>query len=257
MTARTVIGRVGIDRCDLAEATVRILDRAAAGDGADVHLVNASSVAAAQDNSFYAECLNSSWLNLSDGRPLTWVSRLKEDGPPLTQVRGADLMRSVCAAGVGRGVRHFLLGSTDETLAALAGRLERDYPGAIIVGAESRPFRALSRLEQVEELERIRASGAQVVWVGLGSTYQDLEAASLARDLGAVCIGIGAAFDFIAGTFRESPRWVIALGLEWLYRLVQEPSRLWRRYLFGNLGFLRAALSGHLRERRRIAGDGK
>lgn len=255
MTSRRTIGRVGIDRCGIEEATGRIIAAALESRGCDVHLVNASSIALADDDATYADALNAAWLNLPDGRPLGWASRIFGDDPPLGHVRGADLMRSVFAAGAGSGVRHFLLGSTEETLAILNERLVAANPGAVIAGSESRPFRPLGKSEQVEELERVRISGANIVWISLGSRYQDLEAASLARDLDAVCIGIGAAFEFIAGNFREAPRLIRALGLEWAFRLAQEPSRLWRRYVFGNVGFVRAAAAGRLRERRGRSGD--
>lgn len=244
-----------MDRASIEEATATIVAAAAAGQGCDVHLINASSIALSEDDPVYADCLNRAWLNLPDGRPLQWASRAFGDDPALGQVRGADLMRSVFAAGVEGGARHFLLGSTERTLSILTEILVRDNPGAVIAGSESRPFRPLGKSEQVEELERIRASGANIVWVSLGSRYQDLEASSLARDLDAVCIGIGAAFEFLAGTFREAPHWVSAIGLEWAFRLVQEPSRLWRRYAFGNIGFIKAAIIGRLLERRNPSGD--
>ena len=256
MNPRLRIGKVGIDRCGIDEATGRIIAAALEGRGCDVHLVNASSIALADDDATYADALNAGWLNLPDGRPLGWASRMFGDDPPLGQVRGADLMRSVFAAGAGSGVRHFLLGSTEQTLATLDRSLTAANPGVSIVGSESRPFRPLGRSEQQAEMDRIRQSGANVVWISLGSRYQDLEASSLARDLDAVCIGIGAAFEFIAGNFREAPRLVRMLGLEWAFRLAQEPARLWRRYLFGNIGFIRAAIVGRRRDAGGAAGDG-
>ena len=137
-----------------------------------------------------------------------------------------------------------LNGGSPETLTALVEAIERRWPGARVVGAESPPFRDLTEEEQEAQDQRIRASGADLVWVGLGTPRQDGEVARLARSVKRPAIGIGAAFDFVAGTRAEAPVWVQRLALEWLFRFASEPRRLWRRYTIGIAGFLLAVLAG-------------
>ena len=137
---------------------------------------------------------------------------------------------------------HYLLGSDADTLAALVTAIRYRFPGVSIAGTDSPPFRDPSQGELVDRDERIRRSGAHVVWVGLGTPKQDYEVARLASATGTVAIAVGAAFDFVAGTKPQAPLWMQRSGLEWLFRLASEPRRLWRRYLFGNARFIRAAL---------------
>lgn len=205
-----------------------------------VHLVNAYTVALAEKDVPYRLCLSGTAVNLPDGKPLAWVSALHHHNPPLTQVRGAALFVDIFRLGQADGLKHYLLGSTPEVLAKLAAELRQRYPDVRIVGVESPAFRALTSEELIQQDARIRASGADIVWVGLGTPKQDLEAARLALSVTALPIAVGAAFDFIAGTKREAPAWMTRLGLEWFFRLASEPRRLWRRYLLGNLLFIRA-----------------
>ena len=111
-----------------------------------------------------------------------------------------------------------------------------------IVGVESPPFRVLSADELAQQDDRVLSSGADIVWVGLGTPKQDIESERLAAALPIVAVAVGAAFDFTAGTLQEAPAWMKSVGLEWFYRLIKEPRRLWKRYVFGNLRFLKAAL---------------
>jgi N-acetylglucosaminyldiphosphoundecaprenol N-acetyl-beta-D-mannosaminyltransferase len=127
-------------------------------------------------------------------------------------------------------------------LEALVNQIAKDYPDLELVGAESPPFRDLTEVEQREQIARIHAAKANVVWLGLGTPKQDFEAARIARGAPVVAIGVGAAFDFVAGSLREAPRWMQRSGLEWLFRLVSEPRRLWRRYTAGSARFVAAAM---------------
>ena len=126
-------------------------------------------------------------------------------------------------------------------LGELETAVRRHYRRAAVVGTDSPPFRSLSDEERAHQADRIRASGAQIVWVGLGTPKQDFEVARLARELPLVFVAVGAAFDFVAGTKRQAPQWMQRNGLEWTFRLASEPGRLWRRYLFGNARFVYAA----------------
>jgi N-acetylglucosaminyldiphosphoundecaprenol N-acetyl-beta-D-mannosaminyltransferase len=140
--------------------------------------------------------------------------------------------------------RHFFYGSTPEVLARLRARLTEQIPGLNICGLLSPPFRVASPEERRADYDTIRASGAELVWVGLGAPKQEQWIARSAPELpGAILLGVGAAFDFHAGTLRRAPVTMRTLGLEWLYRLAQEPRRLWKRYLVSNSLFIRYALS--------------
>jgi N-acetylglucosaminyldiphosphoundecaprenol N-acetyl-beta-D-mannosaminyltransferase len=208
----------------------------------DVHLCNAYTLAIADKRPCFRNLLNDSGLNLADGMSVVWANRLIHRGKqaPKGRVYGPDLFLDTFRAGKDRWLRHYLLGSTPEVLTALTLNLHTLFPGVEIVGTESPPYRELTDIEREEQLERIIASEAQLVWVGLGTPKQDIEAAKLAHQRSVVFVAVGAAFDFVAGSKRQAPAWMQRMGLEWVFRLMSEPRRLWRRYLFGNLRFLLA-----------------
>lgn len=212
--------------------------------GRHVHLANAYTVALADEDSAYRSTLSGDAINFPDGKHLAVVSRIRRDQPRLQQVRGPQLFLDTFDQGRQRGTRHYLLGSTDEVLGLLQRRLRTEFPGVEIVGAESPPFRPLTAAELAAQDDRVRASRADIVWVGLGTPKQDIECRRIASELPVVAVAVGAAFDFAAGTLRTAPKWMRAVGLEWLHRLLSEPRRLWRRYLFGNARFIRIALRG-------------
>ncbi|MBC7234624.1 MAG: WecB/TagA/CpsF family glycosyltransferase [Chloroflexi bacterium] len=173
-----------------------------------------------------------------DGMPLVWISRLRGQ-KHVRRVYGPDLMAAVCAHSVGRGYRHFLYGGAEGVPERLKERLEARYPGLQVVGTYSPPFRPLTEEEQGEVIRRIDESGADIVWVGLSTPKQERWMAMMYRRLKApVLIGVGAAFDFHAGLKKQAPRWMQRSGLEWLFRLLTEPRRLWRRYLINNPKFV-------------------
>lgn len=210
----------------------------------DVHLCNAYTLALADKSEHLREVLNDSGLNLPDGMSVLWANRLfhwGQDGPK-ERVRGTDLFLSIFETDNEYQLRHYLLGSTPEVLGSLYNNLVELFPGVQIAGTDSPPFRELAEIEREQQLQRISASGAQIVWVGLGTPKQDIEAANLARRLPLVVIAVGAAFDFVAGNKNEAPIWMQRTGQEWVYRLISEPRRLWRRYLFGNVRFLWALI---------------
>lgn len=218
-------------------AAARIAAAAAGGYGGDVHLVNAYTIALADGDPALSQVLINASMNFADGRPVALLARWAT-GRMLEQVRGPSLFEGVFETGAQYGLRHFLLGSTPTTLALLEVALVARFPDAEIVGTLSPPFREPSATELCERDAMIVASGANIVWVGLGTPRQDFEAARLSNEIGLVAVAVGAAFDFAAGTKPEAPTWMRQLTLEWLYRLVHEPKRLWRRYLFGNARFL-------------------
>ena len=189
------------------------------------------------DDQEMARIVDGAALALPDGMPLVWLGRLA--GHPVRRVYGPDLLRACCEAGLDRGWRHYFYGGKEGVAARLAGRLEREHEALEVAGVESPPFRPLSAQESAATVERIDRSGADIVWVGLGTPKQDRWAARYRPLLRApVVIPVGAAFDFLAGDLPQAPRWMQRCGLEWAFRLSCEPRRLWRRYLLGNPRFL-------------------
>jgi N-acetylglucosaminyldiphosphoundecaprenol N-acetyl-beta-D-mannosaminyltransferase len=154
------------------------------------------------------------------------------------RVSGPDFMLAYCEHAARGGEPMYLYGAAPDTLRELQARLRARWPGLRIAGAHSPPFRPLDAAEQAEDLQRIRDSGARTVWVGLGCPKQELWMAARRQELDSVLIGVGAAFDFHAGTLRRAPAWMQRSGLEWLHRLLSEPRRLGRRYLVTNTLFL-------------------
>lgn len=216
-----------------------------------VHLVNAYTVALADADARYREIFSGeAALCLPDGKPLGWVSILRRDSPRVRQVRGPDFFPSLLDAGRTHALRHFLLGSEEEVLRDLQANVNKRFPGVEIVGTFSPPFRSLTEDELREQDRLVAASRPHIVWVGLGTPKQDYEARRIAFSLGVTCIAVGAAFDFTAGRKNEAPALLRSMGLEWVFRLLSEPRRLWRRYLFGNARFLMSILRagrGHVR----------
>jgi N-acetylglucosaminyldiphosphoundecaprenol N-acetyl-beta-D-mannosaminyltransferase len=163
--------------------------------------------------------------------PLVWLSRLK-GWEGVERVYGPDLMLAVCQRTATSRYRHFFYGSSPEVLEALVMRLRRRFPTLQIVGTYSPPFRLLSPEEDAQVVDGIRAACANIVWVGLSTPKQERWMAEhVGRLPRTVLIGVGAAFDFHAGTKRQAPRWMQRSGLDWVFRLLSEPRRLYRRYL--------------------------
>lgn len=210
--------------------------------GVHVHLVNAYTIALADGDPTYASLLAGGGLNFPDGKPIAVLSGLRRQHPRLQQIRGPRLFLDVFDLGRQYGLKHYLLGSSPEVLAKLEKALLQMFPGCEIVGSESPPYRPLTKTESEAQDERIMRQGPHIVWVGLGTPKQDFEARRLAESTGLTAVAVGAAFDFTAGTTREAPGWMTAAGVEWLFRLGTEPRRLWKRYLFGNIAFLRIVL---------------
>jgi N-acetylglucosaminyldiphosphoundecaprenol N-acetyl-beta-D-mannosaminyltransferase len=206
--------------------------------GFHIHLANAYTVSLADQDTCFRSVLSGHAINFADGKPISVVSKVLRHEPALQQVRGPDLFENVMSEGRAHGLKHFLLGSTPEVLEALEAALTVRYGGLNIVGKESPPFRVLLPEEYAEQDRRILESGAEIVWVGLGTPKQDFEAKRLAERMPVVAVAVGAAFDFSAGTLVAAPPWVRKMGLEWLHRLIKEPRRLWKRYLFGNANFV-------------------
>jgi N-acetylglucosaminyldiphosphoundecaprenol N-acetyl-beta-D-mannosaminyltransferase len=182
---------------------------------------------------------NAAGLVTPDGMPLVWLSHLKGERH-VERVYGPDLMLALCARSVsGRGYRHFFYGGAPGVAERLADRLCARYPGLAVVGTYTPPFRQLTAAEDDDVVRRIDAAAPDIVWVGLSTPKQERWMhAHVGRLSAPAIIGVGAAFDFHAGLKKQAPRWMQRTGLEWSFRLMTEPRRLWRRYLTNNPMFV-------------------
>jgi N-acetylglucosaminyldiphosphoundecaprenol N-acetyl-beta-D-mannosaminyltransferase len=178
---------------------------------------------------------NAAGLVVPDGMPLVWLSRLWGSGENVERVYGPDLLLECCDRSRTAGYRHFFYGGAPGVPDLLKARLCARFPGLTVAGMYSPPFRALTPEEDAEVIRQINAARPDIVWVGLSTPKQERWMAEHRDRVEApVLIGVGAAFDFHAGLKRQAPRWMQRSGLEWLFRLMAEPRRLWRRYLRNN-----------------------
>lgn len=187
--------------------------------------------------------MNHAGMVTPDGMPLVWMGRWWGHSS-IARVYGPELLRQACRFGVPRGWRHYFYGGAPGVAERLVERLSRENPGLQVAGVESPPFRPLTEREEEELVERVQVAAPHLFWVGLGAPKQELWMAEHAGKLPVpVMLGVGAAFDFLAGLKPQAPVWMQRAGLEWLFRLMSEPKRLWKRYLVNNPRFIWLALS--------------
>jgi N-acetylglucosaminyldiphosphoundecaprenol N-acetyl-beta-D-mannosaminyltransferase len=222
-----------------------------AGGRAYVTAAAVNLVMSAREDPEARAALLGATLAVPDGQPLVWALHALGH-PAATRVYGPDLMARFCARAAQRGTPMYLYGGrTPEALALLQERLQQRFPGLVIAGAHSPPFRSLSAEEQERVIADIDGSGAQVVWVGTGQPKQEKWMLEMRPRLAApLLIGVGAAFDFHAGLVSQAPAWMGRNGLEWVYRLSREPRRLWPRYVRYNPRFVAGFLRQYLAHRR-------
>lgn len=215
-----------------------------------VNHVSADPTIIARKDAVLREALNRADLNLADGMGVVWACRALGFPTVRERVYGPDFMDLVCAWGRNRDVKHYFYGAAPGIPERLAEELTKRYPGLAVVGLESPPFRALSPEEEVDTARRITQSGADLLWLGVGTPKQQLLADRLRTmiDVRAI-LTVGAAFDFLAGVKPQAPDWIQDRGLEWAFRLASEPRRLWRRYLLGNPAFVAGLVVDAVRRR--------
>ena len=201
---------------------------------------NVHTTVMAYENPDYMAVQNGAAYVLPDGKPLSVVSR-KRGFYKAQRVAGPDLMGELFrdAEQNGSALKHYFYGGSPETIAALETRLKENYPHLKTVGFVSPPFRSLTEEEDEEAVRLMNESGADILWVGLGAPKQENWMNAHEGRVHAVMLGVGAGFDFHAGTVKRAPKWMQKCSLEWLYRLCQEPGRLFKRYLKTNLKFIR------------------
>jgi N-acetylglucosaminyldiphosphoundecaprenol N-acetyl-beta-D-mannosaminyltransferase len=221
-----------------------------------VCVCNVHAVMAAAEDPELRDAISASAVNVPDGQPLVWA--MNALGHSIDdRVYGPELMARACARSAENGTRFYLYGGRNQgALVQLALNLRQRYPGVRIVGGYSPPHRPLTEGERANVVQEINSSRADVVWVGIGVPKQEKWMAQMRPQLEApVLIGVGAAFDFHAGLVPQAPVWIQESGLEWAYRLVHEPRRLWRRYSRYNPRFV-GAFGRQLLRHRRASGKG-
>lgn len=234
--SRSILG-MRVDATSYEHATTLVLDWARRGQSRYVCASSVNNVMEAYDDASFRSVMNAADLVTPDGMPLVWG--LKLQGCRTTgRVYGPTLTELLCERAAAEGVPVGFYGGTEGVLTKLVDELHNRWPDLAISYVWSPPFRALTSSEDQEVVDRINSSGARIVFVGLGTPKQDVWMAEHKNRVTAVMLGVGAAFDFIAGEKKQSPSWLQVLGLEWLFRLACEPRRLWKRYLLRNPRFL-------------------
>lgn len=237
----TIIGiRVSITNYDLA--VQHIMCWTQSNESHYICAANVHMLMEAYDSPEYSKIVNSADLVTPDGMPLVWMLRLKGH-PDQQRVYGPTLMLHILEAAARENVPVGFYGSSPEVLQSLLARMQARFPNLKVAYSFSPPFQEMSQEEDAEIVKRINASSVRILFVGLGCPKQEKWMAEHRGKVNAVMLGVGAAFDFHAGVKAQSPAWIQKMGLEWFYRLVTEPRRLWRRYLYHNPRFIFLAIA--------------
>lgn len=253
LTSRWVLG-MRVDATSYEDASRRVVRWAQQGRSAYVCVASVHMVMEAFDSRVFQRVVNGAALVTPDGRPLVWALKsLKVKGA--SQVRGTDLTTRVVEQAAREGVPIGLYGGTPELLESFVRVLEARFPGVKVVCRIAPPFRPLTPEEDESVTQQIVASGARILFVGIGCPKQENWMAAHKERIPAVMLGVGAAFDFHTGRVRQAPRWMQSAGLEWVYRLAMDPRRLWKRYAKHNPRFV-GLLALQLLNLRRFGGAG-
>jgi N-acetylglucosaminyldiphosphoundecaprenol N-acetyl-beta-D-mannosaminyltransferase len=247
LESRHIVG-MRVDATSYGDAAQRVIEWAKAGETRAVCVASVNNVMHARDDATYRGIMNGADLVTPDGMPL--VLGLRALGVAgATRVYGPTLTPVVCERAAGEGIPVAFYGGTTEVLERLQANLRRDLPELDIVYSWAPPFRALTADEEARVIRDINSSGARILFVGLGTPKQEQWMGRHRHELSSVMLGVGAAFDFIAGAKKQAPSWMQRTSLEWLFRLVTEPRRLWRRYLVSNPRFIGLFAAQMLRAR--------
>lgn len=205
---------------------------------------NVHTTVTAYEDAAYCAVQNGGIMAIPDGGPLSALGR-KRGYPHMGRTTGPSYLEEILRLSAEKGWRHYFYGSTEETLGKLRRVLEERYPGVSVAGMYSPPFRPLSAEEDAAITAQINESNADFVWVGLGAPKQENWMAAHQGRVHGLMVGVGAAFDYMAGNIQRAPQWMQTCNLEWLYRLLQDPKRLFKRYLVTNTKFIwQAVLRG-------------
>jgi len=233
---------IHLDLTHYQDATVRILDWAKYAESFYICIANVHTLMEAYDSAEFRRIVNNADLVVSDGMPLVWMLRLKGRRSQ-QRVYGPTLMLYVLEAAARGNSPVGFYGGKPEVLELLVERMQARYEGLNVAYCFSPPFHPVSPEEDAAIAEQINHSGARILFVGLGCPKQETWMAEHRGKVNAVMLGVGAAFDFHAGVKPQAPVWMQVMGLEWLFRLMTEPRRLWKRYLYHNPRFLVLAIA--------------
>jgi N-acetylglucosaminyldiphosphoundecaprenol N-acetyl-beta-D-mannosaminyltransferase len=228
---------VDVSTTTFEAARDRVLAAPRNGAKLAVHYVSVNTIVEANRQPELKELLNRGDLVAPDGMPLVWLGRIR--GHQMSRTYGPDSMLAIIDRGRDFGYTHYFYGGAPGVPEQLKARLESLYPGMEVVGMYSPPFRDLTPEEDAEVVRRINEANPDYVWIGLGSPKQDRWVADHRDRLNAAAVlAVGAAFDYNAGLLKPTPPWMARNGLQWLFRLVSEPRRLWKRYTVSNARFI-------------------
>jgi len=237
--ARLRVLGVRVDPVQIPDVVAQMMERIRERDGChSIAATGMHGVVEAQHDPELKQILNATDLVVPDGMPLVWLGR-RQGHPLRTRVYGPDLLLAFCEQSAGQGYRHFFYGGEPGVAERLAESLRARFPGLNVVGTYSPPFRPLTATEYEEIVHLIGRAAPDVLWVGLGTPKQERWMHEHKDKLRVpVLVGVGAAFDMLSGGKKQAPRWMREHGLEWFFRLMQEPRRLWRRYLVYGAQFI-------------------
>jgi len=235
---RTNILGVGISVLNMDTALAVSDELICSDDRNYICITDVHTVIEAQADTDFRAILNNSFMTTPDGMPLVWVGKI-QGNPGIRRVYGPDYLMAMCGVSARRGYRHFFYGGKPGVAERLAVLLLEKFPGLEVCGTDTPPFRPLTPSEEDELEARVARAKPDVFWVGLGSPKQErFMAKYCGRFDTKLMVGVGAAFDIHSGAVKEAPKWMKSAGLQWLHRLLQEPRRLWKRYLICIPSFL-------------------
>jgi len=245
-SARVNVLGVGITVLNLPLAVARLAETIREGRKGYVCVTGVHGVMEAQEDTGLRDILNKALLNTPDGMPMVWLGKLA-GYRTMDRVYGPDLMLEVFAQSAREGWRHFFYGGAQGAGQELKAKMTGRFPGLEVVGVYEPPFRPLNEQEQAELVAVVARARPHFLWVGLSTPKQERFMAEYLPRLDVnVMLGVGAAFDFHSGRVRQAPRWIQRSGFEWLYRVVRDPRRLWKRYFRNNPRFVAAVLAQKL-----------
>lgn len=226
-----------IDALDWTKVLETIIHWGRSHESRTVCLCNVHSSVTARSDQELANALSLSDMVLPDGAPVAWV--LRQSGfPSQTRIAGPDLMNKLCGELQDKNISIFLFGSSQDTLDKVKSNLQSFFPKLHIAGSLSPRYGTWSREEEEHYIDEINNSNAGIIFIGLGCPKQEVWMVKNKDNIKGVLLGVGAAFDFHAGTIKRAPKIMQKFGLEWLHRLLSEPRRLWKRYFITNTQFI-------------------
>lgn len=237
MTRQKIL-KMKVDITDLELAVNKVLNMIGFNYGTYVCVSNVHMCVESFTCTDFSKIVNNADLVIPDGKPISWAQKLLGNNTA-KQVRGQDIMNTLCSMSYENNLKIGLYGGSSEHLInKVKSNLNASYPGVLVEYSFSPPFRNLTPEEDLKIVNDINSSQIDILFVGLGCPKQERWMAEHKDKLSCVMIGVGAAFDFLAGEKKYAPRWIQRIGMEWVFRLLCEPGRLWKRYFTTNPVFL-------------------